>query len=44
MMPHIRVTGYVPLSTLARAAGVHRSLRKIKTTMRLGPARNGVSK
>jgi hypothetical protein len=53
MMPHIRVTGHVPPSTLARAAGVHRSatlldrrwaLRKIKRSMRPGPARNGVNK
>jgi glutathione reductase (NADPH) len=49
----IRVSGRVPPSTLARAAGVHRRatllgrrrvLRKIKRSMRLGPARNGIGK
>jgi glutathione reductase (NADPH) len=49
----IRVSGRVPPSTLARAAGVHRRatllgrrrvLRKIKRNMRLGPARNGIGK
>jgi len=53
MMPHLRVRGYVPPSTLASAAGVHRratllgrrrALVKINRSMRLGPARNGVSK